>query len=530
MNQNKEILKFCAEKGFLVDSDLLELFDETSDIESIKLIIERVKTYTHQNVLTKNLFDRNKEQVNKFFLDLPEENKKNLEKLRIKLGLSIEISKEADFIGYSKIEELSEESAEKSNFEKNINILSYTPKNNNKIEVKDFVNHFRKRFDDLKEILQERFELDNLLSIDKISGSRRGISIIGMVYNKSITKNKNILLEVEDLTGRIKILVSKSKIDLYKIAEEICLDSVLGFRCSGDDKILFANGIFFPDSKLPERKTSPVEEYALFIGDLHFGSKLFLKEGFSKFFNYLNGNFEECDRTEIQKIKYLFIVGDLVTGVGNYPEQEKDLKIVDLEEQFIELAKILERIPEHIKIIISPGNHDGVRIMEPQPIFDAKYAWPLYQLKNVIVTENPCMLNIGAHEDFAGFDVLTYHGFSYPYYAGNVPELIKKKAMNSPEEIMKYLLKHRHLAPTHGSTQYYPHKEDQLIIKNVPDIFVSGHTHKCGISYYNNILVISTSCWEAMTPYQEKFGNEPDHCKVPMVNLKTRAVKILDFE
>src|SRR3989338_6016901 len=115
-----EILNFCIEKGFLVDRDLIELFSETSDIESIKLIIERVKTYTHQNVLTKNLFERNREQVNKFFLDLPEENKKNLEKLRIKLGLSIEISKEANFREYSKIEELSEEGAEKSNFEKNI--------------------------------------------------------------------------------------------------------------------------------------------------------------------------------------------------------------------------------------------------------------------------------------------------------------------------------------------------------------------------------------------------------------------------
>ncbi|MDP2673025.1 MAG: metallophosphoesterase [Nanoarchaeota archaeon] len=529
-NMNKEIIKFCAEKGFLLDRDILELFNETSDIESIKLIIEKVKTYTHQNVLTKNLFERNKEQVNKFFLDLPEENKRNLEKLRIKLGLSIEISKEADATPSFKIEEPFKEDLKKSNFEKNINILSYTPKNNDKLEVKNFVNHFRARFNDLREILQGRFELDNLLSIDKISGSRRGISIIGMVYNKSVTKNKNIILDIEDLTGRIKILVSKSKEDLYKIAEEICLDSVLGFRCSGDDKILFANGIFFPDSKIPERKKSPIEEYALFIGDLHFGSKLFLKEGFFKFFNYLNGSLEGYDKDEIKKIKYLFIVGDLVAGIGVYPEQDKELEIVDLEEQFIRLARFLEKIPEHIKIIISPGNHDGVRLMEPQPVFDIKYAWSLHQLKNVIITENPCLLNIGAHEDFAGFDVLTYHGFSYPYYAGNIPELIKKKAMNSPEEIMKYLLKHRHLAPTHGSTQYYPHKEDQLIIKNVPDIFVSGHTHKCGVSYYNNILIISTSCWEAMTPYQEKFGNEPDHCKVPMLNLKTRSVKILDFE
>ena len=538
-SQNKEILKFCVEKGFLVDSDLLELFNETSDVESVKLIIERAKTYTHQNILTKNLFERNREQLNKFFLDLPEENKKNLEGLRIKLGLSIEISKVGNFDEDVKTEikllsdinlNKEQDSLEKNNFEKNVNILSYTPKNHDKLEVKDFVNHFRKRFSDLKEILQERFELDNLLSIDKLSKNKRGVSVIGMVYNKSVTKNKNILLEVEDLTGRIKILVSKSKIDVYKIAEEICLDSVLGFRCSGDDKILFANGIFFPDSKIPERKRSPLEEYALFIGDLHFGSKLFLKEGFFRFFDYLTGKVDRSKEDEIKKIKYLFITGDLVTGVGNYPEQEKDLNILDLEEQFIELAKILEKIPKHIKIIISPGNHDGVRIMEPQPVFDIKYAWPLYQLKNVIITENPCMLNIGAQDNFVGFDVLTYHGFSYPYYAGTIPELIKKKAMNSPEEIMKYLLKHRHLAPTHGSTQSYPHKEDRLMIKNVPDIFVSGHTHKCGVSYYNNVLVISTSCWEAMTPYQEKFGNEPDHCKVPMVNLKTRAVKILDFE
>ena len=225
---NKEILNFCVEKGFLVDSDLLELFSETSDIESIKLIIEKVKTYTHQNVLTKHLFERNKEQVNQFFLDLPEENKKNLERLRIKLGLSIEISKETDSASYS-IKEPDAKPSEKNLFEKNINILSYTPENNNKIEVKDFVNHFKKRFESISEILQKRLELDNLVSIDKISGSRQGISIIGMVYSKVITKNKNIILEVEDLTGKTRVLINQNKPELYKKAEEICLDSVMGF-------------------------------------------------------------------------------------------------------------------------------------------------------------------------------------------------------------------------------------------------------------------------------------------------------------
>ena len=102
--------------------------------------------------------------------------------------------------------------------------------------------------------------------------------------------------------------------------------------------------------------------------------------------------------------------------------------------------------------------------------------------------------------------------------------------MNSPEKIMQLLLKQRHLAPTHGSTQFFPHEKDSLLIKKVPDIFVSGHTHKSGLVYYNNILLISISSWESMTPYQEKFGNEPDHCKVPLFNLKTGRVKILDFE
>jgi len=413
-------------------------------------------------------------------------------------------------------------------FGNNVNILSYTPEVNRKVEFKDFVNYFRNRFNQMKEILQEHSELDNLISIDKISGNRQGISIIGMVYSKSVTKNKNMILEVEDLTGKIKILINQSKKDLYKIAEEISLDSVLGFRCSGNREILFANEIIFPDVKIPERKKSPVEEYALFIGDLHFGSKRFLKKSFDRFIDYLNGKLPNTP--EASKIKYLFIVGDVVTGVGNYPEQEKDLEVVDLEEQFIGLAELLSKIRKDIKIIISPGNHDCVRIMEPQPVFDEKYAWPLYQLDNIIITENPCTVNIGSQEGFFGFDVLTYHGFSYPYYANNVPDLIMKKAMNCPEEIAKYLLKNRHLAPTHGSTQYYPHEEDRLMIKNIPDIFVSGHTHKCGVSYYNNVLIVSVSCWEAMTPYQEKFGNEPDHCKVPIINLKTRAIKILDFE
>ena len=512
----KEILNFCMEKGLLVDKEVLNLFEDVPDIDSVKLIIEKIKTYTNQRVITKNLFDRNREEVNKAFSNLPESTQKNLEKLKIKLGLSIEISRE--------FEEVSDK--EPVMFESsNVKVFSKNPIVEKKVEVKDFVNYFRSRFNSMKTILQEHSELNNLVSIDKISGNRNGISILGMVYNKRTTKNKNIILDVEDLTGKIKVLINNSKPELYEMAENITLDSVLGFKGTGNSEIFFVNEIIFPESLLPERKKSPVEEYALFIGDLHFGSKKFMKKSFDKFIGYLSS-----DLPEIKKIKYIFVVGDVVTGVGNYPNQEFDLEIGDLEEQFEGLAELFSKIPSHIKIIFSPGNHDGVRVMEPQPVFDEKYAWPLQELDNVIITENPSLVNIASREGFEGFDILTYHGFSFPYYANNISSLISKKAMNCPEEIMKFLLTNRHLAPTHGSTQYYPYEQDSLLISKVPDIFVSAHTHKCGVTYHNNVMVVSVSCWEALTPYQEKFGNQPDHCKIPMINLKNRSVKILDFE
>jgi len=537
----KEILKFCIEKGFLLDKDVLELFSGTNDIdaETSKLIIEGIGQFTQKRVITRSVFDDNKDKLDQILLNLPEENQRQAEKLKIKLGLSIEISREiikkdVDVEKINKVEKemVYETTSVDENKNTGVKIMSENQILSKKLEVSDFVRYFRNRFFEMSNILRERAELENLISINKISGNSNGISLIGIVSSKRITKNKNMLIELEDLTGKIVVLINVNKPDLFKKAEEIALDSVIAVKGSGSREIVFVNDIFFLDSRLQERKKSPVEEYVLFIGDLHFGSKRFLEKSFLRFIDYLNGEVENTP--EVEKIKYLFLVGDVVTGVGNYPNQEVDLKVVDLEEQFIGLAELLKKIRKDIKIIISPGNHDGVRLMEPQPYLDEKYAWPLYDLNNIILTGNPCQVNIGAKKskgvDFPGFNVLTYHGFSFTFYANNISMLMLKKAMNSPEDIMKYLLQNRHLAPTHSSVQYSPLEKDPLLIRTVPDIFVSGHTHKSAVSYYNNILIISISCWEAMTPYQEKFGNEPDHCKVPMFNLKTREVKILDFE
>jgi len=514
---DQELLKYCFGKGLLLDREVLNLFNEAEDIESVKLIIERLGKSVQQKIITKDFLSQNKESVVKVLSDLPFKTQKSLEKLKIKLGLSIEISKE-----------ISKNENPTKNYFSLVNVLDSIPQKTEKLEVKNFVTHFRNRFLKMKEFLQNHPKLENVVSINKISGSRQGVSVIGFVSDKRVTKNKNMILELEDLTGRIRVLINKDKSEIYELAEDISLDSIIGIRGSGSREILFANQIAFPEARLFERKNSPYDENVLFTGDFHFGSKRFLEENFLKFVDYLNG--KNYGDSEIEKIKYLYIVGDLVAGIGNYPNQERDLSILNLEEQFCRFAELLGRIRKDIKIIISPGNHDGVRLMEPQPVFDEKFAWALHDMKNVVLTGNPYYTNIGAGKNFSGFDILTYHGFSFFYYTDNIPSLIKNKAAHNPELVMKYILKNRHLAPTHASTQYYPLEEDGLLIKKIPDIFVTGHMHKSAVSYYNNILLVSVSTWETLTDYMEKVGSKPDFCKVPMFNLKTRAVKILDFE
>ena len=88
---SREILGFCLKKGLLIDKEVLNLFSGTTDTESVKLIIEKIKTHTNQRIITKNVFYNNQNQIEEFFSSIPEE---KIKKLKVKLGLSIEISGE----------------------------------------------------------------------------------------------------------------------------------------------------------------------------------------------------------------------------------------------------------------------------------------------------------------------------------------------------------------------------------------------------------------------------------------------------
>ena len=140
----------------------------------------------------------------------------------------------------------------------------------------------------MRKILYDRPELTNLISIDKVSGNR-DFSIIGIVTKKQITKNKNIILEIEDLTGKVKLLINQNKEEVFNKAKEILLDDVIGFRCNGSKDFLFVQDLFYPDSFLKYKKMSKRESYALFISDIHVGSKNFLENNFNRFIDWLNG-------------------------------------------------------------------------------------------------------------------------------------------------------------------------------------------------------------------------------------------------
>ncbi len=404
-----------------------------------------------------------------------------------------------------------------------------------KVEVDDFIEHYKVRYNKLRQILQNRSELTNAVSINRLfhKPERETVSLIGVVYNKEITRNGNIMLEVEDTTGSIKVLVNSNKQDLFKKASNIVLDEVIGVNGNMGTRIVFANDILFPDVPLNGNnlKKSPVEEYMAFISDVHVGSNLFLEEEFLRFIKWLNGEVGSTEQKKVARaVKYLVIAGDVVDGIGVYPGQDEELTIHDLKSQYDKFAEYIKLIRNDIKIIICPGNHDAIRLAEPQPAFDKELAKSLYELDNVVLVTNPSMVNIGKRDGFSGFNLLIYHGFSFDYYIDRVEEIRLNGGYDRGDLVMKFLLQKRHLAPTHTSTLFVVNpSQDGLIIDEIPDFFLSGHIHKLSVSKYGKTSMLCGSCWQAKTAFQEKVGHHPEPCRVPIINLKTRDIKVMKF-
>ena len=504
-----EILKLCMGKGFLLDKEMLDLLSTLNDAGAKRVIDVLGNLEIGERVITKSLFSKHFDKFKNFLIEDVDEIK-NL------------------FGGIGNVEQ--SENLDKSDLTGDVKngrlkLISAPAFPQKKVVVKDFVNHFRSRYESMKSILEKK-DFENLSSIRKIGTNRGSYTIIVSIFNKRITKNKNLLLEVEDLTGNSVVLVNQNKKEVFDNAKEVLLDDIVAFNVTGTSDILFANEIIYPEAALLEKRYSEFDEYVAFISDLHAGSTMFLEKNILKFIKWLNGEEgDEKQRELAKKVKYLFINGDNIDGVSHYPGQEKHLVEKTSLGQYKKVEEIFKLVRKDVQMIMGPGQHDAVWVGEPQPIIGDRWAPGLHEIENLHLVPNPSLVEIDG-----GFKILMYHGGSINRIIDEIPFIRTTFGHSSPTTVVKEILKRRHLAPMHGLMDYIPcENKDPLVIDIIPDIITTGDQHRLEISNYNNILLIASSCWQSITPFEEKVGNVPDPCKVPLFNLKTREIKILDF-
>jgi len=221
-----------------------------------------------------------------------------------------------------------------------------------------------------------------------------------------------------------------------------------------------------------------------------------------------------------RKIRFVLICGDVVDGVGIYPNQDKELDFVDIHEQLKKTAELLSKIPQHIKVFVTPGNHDPGRRALPQPAIPEIYNSDLWNQKNISMLGNPAMVSLN------GVKVLMFHGQSIDDVVRTTPGL----SYDKPAQVMRYLLQARHLSPIYGSqTPLAPELDDMMIIDEVPDIFHSGHVHVVDLDLYRGILILNSGAWQHQTPFQAGVGITPTPGMAVIVNLKTFKVYTKDF-
>ena len=406
--------------------------------------------------------------------------------------------------------------------ENNLKIVKSFKASPKKVDVVDFLKYFNSKYKKIKDFLIKRASNlgKDLISIDNLT-DKNEYAVIAMV--RDIEQRGDFLVGViEDLTGEIRFKVNTKEV---KDAIELVPDDVALFVGRKKGKTFYIDRIIFPD--IPNNSVKWLKDYgvnediyAVVLSDVHVGSKLFLKDRFTKFIEWLNGK----NNKYFGKIGYVIVSGDLVDGVGVYPEQVEELDIISGYEQYRTFAKFLELIPSEINVIISPGNHDIVRLAEPQPVLPKDIAEPLMELNNTYLVSNPTMVLL---RDY--IKLLSYHGYSYDYFINNVDHLRGHLSYEKISDLVRMYLRKRHLVPSFKAAPIAPEHEDHLVIEEVPNLITSGHIHYSNIGDYKGVKILSSSCWQAITPFQEKVGHNPDPGKIPMINLKDGSVKLLQF-
>lgn len=180
------------------------------------------------------------------------------------------------------------------------------------------------------------------------------LKIIGMVTEKRESKQRTIL-SVEDLHANLVVLVPQNaseelekKTQLLLLDQVVCL-SVVKTRTN----LAVVEDIILPEVGQRQQHKAPVPVYVALTSDMHVSSTKFQRESFSRFILWLNGKYGNEQMREIAgHVKYVLIAGDIVDGVGIYPNQVRELAIRDVYKQYPTSGEIHRTDPR-----LCPSNH-----------------------------------------------------------------------------------------------------------------------------------------------------------------------------
>ena len=414
--------------------------------------------------------------------------------------------------------------------------------------VEDFLALFRDRFNRIKQIYMSRIDTQNAVSPQiakqrkdsakqRKAMAREGIrttqrttqTVLGIVKNKNISQSRNVIIELEDADESIICIVPATREgfrgqQLSEKANSLLLDEITcisGFV--DEDTRMIADDVIFPDIPTArEVGRAKRDVYAVFISDIHCGSKEFLEDEFDKFIDWMNGrDVDEEDKAIVKQVRYLFVAGDMVDGISVYPAQRNDLRIESIYDQYALFASKLSKLPNYVKIFCIPGNHDANRQALPKPPISEEFAQPLYNLGNRIT-----MLGDPSQVIVEGVNILLTHGDSMDDLVTSIPGA----SYTEPAKPMKELLKKRHLVPMYGGkTELAPLHRDWMVIDTPPDIVHFGHCHHNAVDNYRGVQIINSGTFQAQTDFMRKQGVVPTPGIVTFLNLRTGAPDVRFF-
>lgn len=381
--------------------------------------------------------------------------------------------------------------------------------------IDGFTALFSDRYSKLLKIMHQRSQAKKLTSIENVTGGKLGEEtfVAGLLMDRKSERDVTKMV-IDDPTGSLEILVFNQ--ELQEIANSLLMDQFVMVRITnGKNGGFIAKELLVPDIPDHVSNRSRTETYAVLISDIHIGSKYFMEKEFTEFISWLSG-----PDPVARKVRFLLICGDIIDGVGIFPNQDKELVLTDMDDQMAKAAQLLDKVPRHIKTFIIPGNHDPGRRALPQPAIPEKHNMNLWNRENFFMLGNPAFL------DLNGVKVLMFHGQSLDDVVGTTPGL----SYAQPAKAMRALLKTRHLSPIYGKrTPIAPELEDFMVINDVPDIFHSGHVHVVDLDMYKGTLIVNSGAWQSQTGYQASVGITPTPGIAIIVNLATMKVFTKDF-